>query len=332
MGLNKRSENQRKKTETVMSTAIEEVVYCFDELEGLELQPLQYLIDPPIRERSITQMFAVRETYKTLMAQAMAVSVATGCSCIEGWKVFRKHKVLYVDGELPVQDIRDRIRTFSKDDLTNLFIYPNDYISEGSVATLTSEDWRSRFLNYVNENKFELVIFDNLSSLAPGLDEMLKIQWSPINDYFQKLKRHGITIVFIHHAGKTRGMFSRGHSGLEDNIDTSILLEKPQGIPSGEPDVIISFPKYRARIEMTKRSPKRYRLIDGIWRDEELGAENRLRTIAEFVDSGIPQSNIGEMLKITQQAVSKHVKDLRNKRMLDDNNNLTEEGIKWLEK
>jgi len=47
----------------------------------------------------------------------------------------------------------------------------------------------------------ELLILDNLSSLTVGLRENDSDGWSPIQEWLLRLRRRGISVLIVHHAG-----------------------------------------------------------------------------------------------------------------------------------
>jgi hypothetical protein len=322
---------KRNESENEPQVSISNVVLPFDDLEDTKFPVLRYLMKPAIRERSITQIFAIRESFKTLFAQSIAISIATGKSNIERWEVLNPRSVLYVDGELAVYDIVERIRTFNKKLLPNLSIYPNDAILDGPIASLTNSRWRKEFKDFAVDRKFKLVIFDNMSSLAPGIDENSKKDWSPINQFFLELKRAGIAVIFIHHAGKTVGRFSRGHSSLEDSIDCSILIEKTRGVPDGTPDISVTFTKFRALIGPKHRMPKRFVLKGKTWCSAPIKGDDRLRIIVGYAIEGMSSEHIGKIMKpsVTRQDIDGFLNRARARGLIDISG-LTEAGSEWL--
>ena len=71
----------------------------------------------------------------------------------------------------------------------------------------------------------ELLILDNLSSLTAVLRDNDAESWEPIQSWLLRLRRRGISVLIIHHAGK--GGDQRGTSRREDVLDTSISLRRP---------------------------------------------------------------------------------------------------------
>ena len=68
-----------------------------------------------------------------------------------------------------------------------------------------------------------LLILDNLSTLAPSMQENEADAWAPIQTWILKLRKMGLSVLLIHHAGKTGRQ--RGTSRREDAFDSVIMLK-----------------------------------------------------------------------------------------------------------
>jgi putative DNA primase/helicase len=68
----------------------------------------------------------------------------------------------------------------------------------------------------------ELLILDNLSTLCRGGKENEAESWLPVQAWALSLRRRGVSVLFVHHAGK--GGAQRGTSRREDVLDTVINL------------------------------------------------------------------------------------------------------------
>jgi putative DNA primase/helicase len=73
----------------------------------------------------------------------------------------------------------------------------------------------------------KLVILDNLSCLIRTGKENEGESWLPVQDFILRLRRMGISVLLVHHAGK--GGLQRGTSRREDLLDSVIMLRHPGG-------------------------------------------------------------------------------------------------------
>jgi predicted transcriptional regulator len=74
------------------------------------------------------------------------------------------------------------------------------------------------------------------------LDENSKKEFDQVNQWFLQLRALGITVIFVHHTGKS-GNEQRGTSSHEDAIDVSIVLESKGR--DGEANFVVEFSKNR---------------------------------------------------------------------------------------
>ena len=70
-----------------------------------------------------------------------------------------------------------------------------------------------------------LLVLDNLSTLCRSGKENEAQSWQPIQSWLLDLRRRGISVLLVHHAGKSGDQ--RGTSAREDIMDTVISLRRP---------------------------------------------------------------------------------------------------------
>src|SRR5262249_1387563 len=73
--------------------------------------------------------------------------------------------------------------------------------------------------------EIRVLILDNISCLFSGISEDRKEDWEPIAAWLVRLRHRGLSVVLVHHAGKTGQQ--RGTSGREDVLDPVIALDWP---------------------------------------------------------------------------------------------------------
>jgi putative DNA primase/helicase len=71
----------------------------------------------------------------------------------------------------------------------------------------------------------DLLVLDNLSPLCRYENENEGESWLPVQEWGLALRRRGISVLFVHHAGKNRSQ--RGTSRREDLLDTVFTLKHP---------------------------------------------------------------------------------------------------------
>jgi hypothetical protein len=98
-------------------------------------------------------------------------------------------KVLIIDGEMILSDLKARTAAIFKSNgqnqlLENLRLYAkSDQDPVAQFIDLAQPAWKTRIIAEVKNQGFSLVIFDNLSTLSPSLeDENSAVAWNPLND------------------------------------------------------------------------------------------------------------------------------------------------------
>ena len=81
----------------------------FDDFLAIDMPPREMLLDPILPERSLAMLYAPRGIGKTLLALSMGLAVASGSRLLR-WRAPRKRRVLYVDGEMPLVSLQERLR------------------------------------------------------------------------------------------------------------------------------------------------------------------------------------------------------------------------------
>jgi putative DNA primase/helicase len=113
---------------------------------------------------------------------------------------------------------------------------------------LTNPEFRNHVMEFIKTHGIKVVVFDNLSMLAPGLNENDKKDYDDINQYFLALRSIGISVIVVHHTGKSGDQ--RGTKSREDNVDTIIYLRYPQNYNQEDgAHFNLSFAKFRGVVD-----------------------------------------------------------------------------------
>ena len=257
------------------------------------------------------------------------------------WECHEPVSCLYIEGELPLSDCKGRIRDMglNTNRVAPLHILSDAYLCEvlkrpGGINlcdTSLRAELRALFLDI----GAKVVVFDNLASLTPGIDENSKEEWDPVNRWMLGLRYAGISPWLVHHLGKNGDQ--RGTSGREDNIDISIRLTRPANYQNEDgARFVVNFSKRRIDHDAL-------RFVNDIelqFRPDESGAycwtfgdvqQGNKRRILEMLDKGVNQSEIAEELGISRQAVSSTKRRLLSKGFLSAKNKMTPSGFEWIQ-
>ena len=195
-------------------------------LLGTKLPQRKYLLLPILPKQGLAMLYAVRGIGKTLLALGIAIAVTTGGSFLR-WRAPERRRVLYIDGEMPAVTMQERLNFLLSGSKTQpeegfLRIVTPD-MQDGPMPDLSTAEGQAAIEPFLAD--VDLVVLDNLSSLCRNSQENLGDAWVTIQSWLLDLRRRGITVLIVHHAGKSGGQ--RGTSRREDVLDTVINLRRP---------------------------------------------------------------------------------------------------------
>ena len=219
----------------------------FQEFVNLGIPRREMVLEPILPESSLSMLYAPRGIGKTLLALSIGLAVASGANLLR-WSAPRSRRVLYVDGEMTMSDLQQRLLEISAglgQEIPNdqFRILAADHTEHG--INLTTEQSRAAIERALDGTEF--LVLDNLSTLFPNGSESASDAWVPMQNWLLKLRRRGVAVLFVHHAG-TNGR-QRGTSRREDVLDTVIALRRPENYsPDQGARFEVHFEKLRHRI------------------------------------------------------------------------------------
>src|SRR3984893_18752829 len=220
----------------------------------IEVPPREMLLSPILPERSLAMLYAPRGMGKSFLSLSIGLAVASGQPLLR-WNAARPRKVLYVDGEMPIASLQERLKAIS---IGMGGTIPNDGFRmlaadqvEGGINLSNEQGQRS--LDPLLDG-VDLVILDNLSTLCANVSESASDSWVSIQTWLLGLRRRGIAVLLVHHAG-TNGR-QRGTSRREDALDTVIALRLTEDYSSEQGARFeIHFEKLRNRVDAVGAIP-----------------------------------------------------------------------------
>ena len=196
------------------------------ELLALELPKLEILLPPWLCEKNLVMVHSKRGVGKTHFALACGYAIATGCSFL-GWCPPRPRGVLYIDGEMSVQLMQQRVAqlvsAYGKTPQMLLIVTPD--LQEQPMPDLATREGQGLIDALVLPDT-ALIVIDNLSCMVrSGGQENESESWGAVSEWALAHRRAGRAIMFIHHSGKSGAQ--RGTSRREDALDVVINLRHP---------------------------------------------------------------------------------------------------------
>ena len=273
---------------------------------NIDVPAREMLLSPILPERSLAMLYAPRGLGKSWLALSIGVAVAAGASLLR-WSAPRKRNVLYVDGEMPLVSLQERLKEISSaygGDIPNdaFRILAADAV-EGGI-NLSTDEGQQALEPLLTD--IDLLILDNLSTLLTSRSESASDAWVPIQTWLLKLRRQGISVLLVHHAG-TNGR-QRGTSRREDALDTVIALRRPEDYsPEQGARFEIHFEKLRNRVDAVGAIPFEARLdtLDAAgqqrirWSSSDLKPPMLMRA-AELFGEGMSVREVAVTLRISK--------------------------------
>lgn len=210
------------------------VAVAVEDLLAREIKPREMLLNPILPEQGLAMLYAYRGVGKTYIALGIAAAVASGGSFLR-WKAPSPRRVLYVDGELPAKTLQEHSAMILAG-LENVepapgslqFITPD--LQQRPIPDLATPEGQRLIEPHLEG--IALLVLDNLSALCRNGRENEGEGWLPVQEWALALRRRGISVLFVHHAGKN--FAQRGTSRREDLPDTVFTLKHPSNYNPSE--------------------------------------------------------------------------------------------------
>jgi RecA-family ATPase len=190
------------------------------DLSGLKLLNSEQLLktDVPEREkllgnlilsRTINNVSAEAGLGKTTLTMALCAAIATAGKFLS-WEAESASKVLYVDGEMLLSDLKSRIKTINTGLSVNqklLFmknmIFLNGELCESGLPSLLTQEGQTLIELKLLESKARVIVLDNLTSLLPDADSADTVAMKAFLQWLKNLRYAGYTVITINHMTKS---------------------------------------------------------------------------------------------------------------------------------
>jgi putative DNA primase/helicase len=204
------------------------------ELFGLEIKEREMLLSPILPEKGLVMVYAYRGVGKTHVALGIGYAVASGGTFLK-WSAPKARRVLLVDGEMPAASLRERLAGIvaaakQEAEPDAMRVIAGDLIEHGGIGNLADPALQAELDKHLAG--IDLLILDNLSSLMAVIRDNDQESWTTIQQWLLRLRRRGISVLLVHHAGKAGEQ--RGTSRREDVLDASISLRRPSDYIASE--------------------------------------------------------------------------------------------------
>ena len=190
-----------------------------EELIGTTFPEREMLLEPILASNSLALLYGPRGLGKTFLAMGIAWAAASGASFLN-WHASRPRRVLYIDGEMAAVDLQARLKLLGSAPPTLKFMVAD--LGKSSLPDLGYYTGQLRLQQVWGDP--ELVVFDNLSSLA-GFKTGDPDCWNELQRFLMSQRRSGRAMLLVHHANKNGEQ--RGTNRREDVLDLVMALRRP---------------------------------------------------------------------------------------------------------
>ena len=320
------------KPEQEKTTRKEIVTLKLGEFLTKDYPKTEYLQFPITGKGKIVQVWANAGHGKTWFCLEWGGTIVNGqnflkWNCCDGGKV-DPYPVLYVEGEMSVSELQDRLllieerylaegKTFNKD---YFYIAPLREQPEQTFESLTSKAGRDNVENtakriFKETGKKPFIFLDNITALTV-MQEKEGADWVELVQWLNRLRAQDYGVIFMHHGTKA-GDTSSGSNLKERSIDISIHLSIPEDEELLEIDeekntqIKIQFDKWR-EFNFTKHSKPFIAVLNRDttkWSHEPLLSKKQ-REVKKLLDQGLSPQEIIKKTKISQATVYRIIKQL----------------------
>ena len=223
------------------------------ELLSVDLPVRDYILDPLMKQGESMMLWAAPGVGKTMVGLSIALAASGGGKFL-GWKAPRPFRVLYIDGEMALHDLKDRLVVL-KDAVEGLdadaavknlrLLVRSHQDPNAPFPDIADKDGQDVVFSRARGMKADLVILDNFSVLAGVDDENDAAAMQPVLTFLLRMKQAGIATVLIHHSNKN-GESYRGSSKIATTFEVIVGLKQNNGVASRHSAAFdLAFTKFR---------------------------------------------------------------------------------------
>jgi hypothetical protein len=236
-----------------------------DELVALEIEERKPVLtengEVLLYERSINQILAWRGVGKTNFALGLAGALASGGRILD-FCAGQPRRVLYLDGELPLAQLKERVRGFvPAGHRGQVQLFSPEMLGKPRTLNIVANGDFDALFRLIERHKIEVVFLDSQSTLMSGDSNEDAFQEARMN-MLRQLRWRDLCVVEMHHVGK-QGL-QRGLSKNDDILDVQMHLKKS---PDWEPEDGLEFEIVYEKIRHAAKLESGYlvKLVDGQW-------------------------------------------------------------------
>jgi len=189
--------------------------------------PPAHILEPVLRPGTLALLHGAAGVGKSSVALGIAWAASSGAAFL-GWHGARPSPVLYVAGELGIEELQRRMATLGAPLPTLQFLVVDAW--RGPVLDLADDDSQQRLAQRWGDPA--LVVLDSVSSLA-GLRDPDPDRWRALKRFLKGQQAAGRAVLLICHGGKKA---MRDIGCPEDAFDLVLSMRRPEDWRPGDGD------------------------------------------------------------------------------------------------
>jgi putative DNA primase/helicase len=267
--------------------------------------------------KSVNEVFSYRGVGKSLFTLAGLVKPLTVGGTWLRYAGKGGNRVLLVDGELPAEQMQERIRLHVGPTGGLLRFISPERLPKHTLPALHTQAAQDWMIRQIEKARADVVIFDTLTACF-RFDTNDTDAWSAVNQFFIRLRLLGLCVVVVHHAGKNGTQ--RGRTDGDDNMDLIIKLEAPSGWEPGDgAEFGVTYEKVRAGDRLRPFNAKLERVTSGLkvgvqWVEAIDPTEAK---VCEMWLASKTQRQIAAAVGVNQSTVSRIINRLKKNPMVE---------------
>lgn len=193
---------------------------CWAEVMDGEPEPEDWLIWPLVERGKSVSLYSLAKAGKSLLVLELVAAAVSGKPAL-GRPGRAPIRVLYLDQENTAVDLRERLEAMDvrPEELDGLV-----YLSFPAIEPLTTARGGATLAALVEEHRPDLIVLDTVSRFIDG-PENDSDTWHALELHtLRGLKRAGIAVLRLDHAGKEVERGERGSSAKNSDVDASWSL------------------------------------------------------------------------------------------------------------
>ena len=281
---------------------------------SMDIPERKLILSPWLPESGLIFIHSYRGVGKTRFAMSAAYAAATGTDLM-GFKAGEPVKTLYIDGELPPDDLQKRLLELGP--VTPNLMVISAGMLDGATINLSDAESQIRLEKTLAAEEIKLIFIDSITMLnRMPMSENSDEWWSLVEDWARVQRNTGRTVTFLGHDNKART--HRGTGKKEDIMDAVIHLKHPQDY---EPEFGLS-----CELHYTKSrgfwgedaAPLSIRLEGEQWVCESM-EENTFTKVVRLINEGLTRKDVEIELNVNKSGITRHCKKAEQLGLIKEN-------------